>query len=673
MKVWQFPLARITLGFVFGILFAYFGKLDPTIALILLGVSTLAFCVAFYIAQRQWIQKTTFGLATYFLSLCIGMSTYTLHLGANQSNNYIHHFSNSEATPTLEVVLREKLKGSPFNYRYVAVVKQINQQSCTGRILVNCNKETINELPIGTQLQIKSNVVLPTNPLNPDQFDYGKYLANKSILGQVYVNASEVNVSPILVKDAFYYSDVIRRTILENLEHDHFKPNELAVLGALLLGQQQEISSEIVHDYQFAGAVHILSVSGLHVGFIVLFLNFLLSFLPKKNQYSYFKLGITLAALWSFAILAGLSPSVIRSVTMFSFVAIGLHLKRKTNIFHTLLVSLFLILLFEPSFLFDVGFQLSYIALFFILWVQPMLDSLWQSKNKLATYFWNILTVSFAAQIGTLPLSLYYFHQFSGLFFVTNLVVIPFLSLIMALGLLVVVLAFWNKTPSFLIDTLEQAITILNSVIHRIASVESFIIQNIPCNVWMMTSLYLTIFTLIFCFKKPHFQRIVGVLLAAMLFQISYFASKWNTQQQNEWIVFNAKRTTVIAERLGENVTLYTDGLLPKNNPLSVYLVANFCSIKATKPIGNLAYFNSKKIVIVDSLGSYPRNVKPDILVFRQSPKINLDRLIQTCKPKIIIADASNYKSYVHLWEQTCMKEKIPFHNTNEKGFFRIR
>ncbi len=673
MKVWQFPLARITLGLVFGILFAFFSALSLSSSLILLSVSTLAFGVTFYIAQKQWIQNAAFGWAVYFLSFCLGSATFALHLGTNHRSNYIHQLSNSDATPTLEVVLREKLKSSQFNYRYLAIVKRIHHQNCTGRILINCNKETIKELSIGTQLQIKSGVVLPTQPLNPDQFDYGKYLNNKSILGQVYVDASEVKISPVFVKDAFYYSDAIRRTILKNLEHDHFKPNELAVLGALLLGQQQEIASEIVHDYQLAGAVHILSVSGLHVGFIVLFLNFVLNFLPKKKRYSYFKLGLTLAALWSFAILAGLSPSVIRSVTMFSFLAIGLHLKRKTNIFHTLLVSLFLILIFEPSFLFDVGFQLSYVALFFIVWVQPMLDPLWQPKNKFAIYFWNILTVSFAAQIGTLPLSIYYFHQFPGLFFVTNLIVIPFLSLIMGLGLLVVVLAFWNRIPAFLLDPLEQSITLLNYMIHRIASLERFIIQDIPCNSWMMISLYLGIFAFIFCFKKPNFQRIIGVLVTVLIFQVSYFCSKWNTQKHNEWIVFNAKKTTIIAERLGENVTVYTSDLVATNNPITPYLVANFCSITATKPLGNLAYFNSKKIVLLDSSGSYPRNVKPDILVFRQSPKVNLDRVLQTCKPKIIVADASNYKSYVGLWKATCLKEKIPFHNTNEKGFFRMR
>jgi competence protein ComEC len=161
-------------------------------------------------------------------------------------------------------------------------------------------------------------------------------------------------------------------------------------------------------------------VSGLHIGLILLFVTFVLKPIPNNKKGSVLKLIITLSSLWLFGILAGLAPSVVRSVTMFSFVAIGQHLRRSVNIYHTLLVSILLILLVQPSFLFDVGFQLSYLALFFILWFQPLLSRLWKPKNKISNYFWDILSVSFAAQIGTIPLSLYYFHQFPGLFFITN-------------------------------------------------------------------------------------------------------------------------------------------------------------------------------------------------------------------------------------------------------------
>jgi competence protein ComEC len=508
--------------------------------------------------------------------------------------------------------------------------------------------------------------------LNPNQFDYGKYLLQKSILAQTFVDHSHVKTHDSLIRDAFFYADLIRATILKNLKKRNFNTKELNILMALLLGQQQDIAPEIVCDYQFAGAVHILSVSGLHVGFVLLFLNFILQWIPNSKRNSYYKLAVTLFALWGFAVLAGLSPSVIRSVTMFSFVAIGLHLKRQTNIYHTLLVSLFLILLFEPSFLFDIGFQLSYVALFSILWMQPLLNAIWQPKNKIILYFWQIITVSFAAQIGTLPLSLYYFHQFSGLFFITNVIVIPFLSVIMAMGIVVMLLASVDFIPKFLAVSLEWLIAILNKIIGSIASLEQFVLKDIPLNAILLWSLYFVIVALVFCFKKASFQRIAIVLIAILLLQASYFGSLWKAQHQEEWIVFNVKRATLIVERNGSDVAVFTNADFRKNNVLQSYLTANFCKIDTVKTIANLAYFRNKKILIIDSLGNYPR-ANPDVMLLRDSPKINLDRVFKTCKPKVIVADASNYKSYVALWKATCLKEKIPFHHTNEKGFYNLK
>lgn len=670
----QFPLTRITIGFVFGILFAnYFKFLSPTIGFVLLCFAFSLFTIAFYRSKKQFLPNNFFGITTYFLSFCIGVSTLLIHTGWHRKDNYIHHIKTSETQHTIEVVLREKLKSTTNYHRYIAHVKRIDGKSCTGKLMVNFNATSFeNDFKIGTQLQINNNFILSNPPLNPDQFDYGKYLLQKSILAQTFVDHSNVKTNGSLVRDAFYYADFIRATILENLKKSNFNTTELNILMALLLGQQQDIAPEIVRDYQFAGAIHILSVSGLHVGFVLLFLNFLLQWIPNSKRNSYYKLAVTLFALWGFAFLAGLSPSVIRSVTMFSFVAVGLHLKRQSNIFHTLLVSLLLILLFEPSFLFDVGFQLSYVALFSILWMQPLFQAIWQPKNKITNYFWQILTVSFAAQIGTLPLSLYYFHQFSGLFFITNVVVIPFLSVIMALGIVVMLLASADFAPQFLAFALEWLIAILNKIIGSIASWEQFVLKDIPLNAMLLFSLYFLIVALVFCFKKASFQRIAIVLIAILLLQTSYFGSRWKAQQQEEWIVFNVKRATLIAARNGNAVTVFTNTELRKNNPLQSYLIANFCEIDTVKPIANLASFKNKKILIIDSLGNYPTAVNPDVMLLRDSPKINLDRVFKTCKPKALVADASNYKSYVALWKATCLKEKIPFHHTNEKGFYKL-
>lgn len=677
MKVLQFPLARITIWFVLGILFSFYGNPTPRLTIILLLLSFSGFCIAHFFSKNDFTQKSYFGIAAYFLSFCIGVTTQVVHTGSNQKTNYSHHITNNEDEHSIEIVLREKLKSTVLNDRYIAIVKRLDDKVSTGKILINFHKNKGNEkLQIGSNLQIKGAIFKHKKPNNPNQFDYGNYLTHKSILAQMYADIYETKISSTIDKNIWYYSDFIRNKIIANLQKSNFNKDELHVVTALILGQQQDISPEILRDYQFAGAIHILSVSGLHVGFILLFITFLLKPLPKNKFGNGIRLATIILSLWCFAVIAGLSPSVVRSVTMFSFVAVGMNLKRSTNIFHTLLVSILLILLFQPSFLFDVGFQLSYVALFFILWLQPLLSDLWLPRNRIVSYFWDILTVSFAAQIGALPLSIYYFHQFPGLFFVTNLIIIPFLSIIMALGVFVMILALFNYVPVIPAKLLEWCIYILNKTINWVASFEQFIIQDISFNWQLLLSLYLVIFMTIIWFKKPNFNTMALALIALILFQLAFFGTRWDNQNQKEWIVFNVKKNTLIAERNGESITAYCNDSIQKklseNMTFKSYLVANFSNIENRKKIQNTAYFNNKSILILDSLGVYPKHIKSDILVITQSPKLNLERLFKTFKPKMVVADASNYKTYVACWKATCLKEKIPFHATGEKGFFRL-
>ena len=677
MKALQFPLTRITLWFVFGIVFAAYFSINPKFIFFLVVCSLTASLLTLYFSNKDFKQKVYFGISTYILAFIIGITTQIVHTDSFRKDNYIHQITNDTEEHLVEVVLRQKLKSSVLNDRYIALVKRIDNKESSGKILVNFHKIKANDqLQIGANFQIKGAVFKHKSSINPDQFDYGKYLANKSILSQMYADSYEIKIGKTIDKDIWYYSDFLRNKILNNLKRSKFSTDELNVVAALILGQQQDISPDILRDYQFAGAIHILSVSGLHVGFILLFITFLLKPLPKNKLGNTIRLISIISSLWGFAILAGLSPSVVRSVTMFSFVAFGMFLKRSTNIYHTLMVSILLILLFEPSFLFDVGFQLSYVALFFIFWLQPLLASLWVPKTKIANYFWEILTVSFAAQIGAFPLSIYYFHQFPGLFFVTNVIIIPFLSVIMALGVFVMVLAAFDYVPELPSKVLEWSIYLLNKIINWVASFEQFIIKDISFNWQLLLTLYFLIVIVIIWFKRPNFKKLSFALLAILLFQSTYFVTRWNNQQQNEWIVFNVKKNTLITERIGEGVTTFCNDSIQKevtNNPtLKSYLVANFSAITTSKKLQNLYYFKNKKILIIDSLGVYRKEMKPDFIVIIQSPKLNLDRLLQMYKPEMIVAVASNFKTYIKVWEATCRKEKIPFHATGEKGFFRL-
>ena len=677
MKVLQFPLARITIGFVAGILVAYYFK--PAVSFVFSGLFTagFVFIVAYFLSKRDSVRAMYFGIATYFLAFNIGTSTQIIHTDSFQESNYIHQEAIFEKPHTVSITIREKLRSSVYNDRYIVLVNQIDGTTNTGRILLNVRKDSLNQpFEIGTHLQINANLYENSPAKNPNQFDYSKYLESKQIYAQMYADASEMKIGSIIQKNVWYYTSKLRTKIIQNLEKSNFNKAELYVAIALILGQQQDISPEIIRDYQFAGAVHILSVSGLHIGFILLFVTFLLKPFPNTRRGSFIKLIIILASLSSFGLIAGLAPSVLRSVTMFSFVAIGMYLRRSTNIFHTLLVSMLLILLVQPSFLFDVGFQLSYVALFFILWLQPLLTQLWTPKNVIAKYFWDILTVSFAAQIGAFPLSIYYFHQFPGLFFVTNLVIIPFLSVIMGLGVLVMVLAAFDFVPLFLAKSLEWSIFILNKIINSIASLEQFIIQEIPFNWQLLLSIYLLLIATIVWFKKPSFNRLVLALLALIIFQITYIQTHWAIQTQQELVIFNSKKNSLITERKGENITLYAnDSLLKtasKNKTFTSYSMGNFSSLKSKKRLQNLIYFNGKKILVMDSLGVYPKNIRPDVVVFTQSPKINFERFLQTTKPKMVVADASNFRNIQKQWKATCLRQKIPFHAIGEKGFYRL-
>lgn len=623
--------------------------------------------------MRQLVQRVYFATVVYAVSFMMGAAALSIHDERWSANSYAKKID--ERAHTVEVIVREKLKPTVNNHRYVALVKTIDGSECSGQLLMNLRRSTTNKLlKVGQRLPFTTVIYKHRKPSNPFQFDYGKYLNRKSITAQAYVNESQLYVATFRETGIWYYAGSIRDSIIDNLTESGFPPTELAVLSALILGQQQDISKDVLQDYQYAGAVHILSVSGLHVGFILLFINSSLKFLPNNKRNSYVRVITVLICLWGFAVLAGLSPSVVRSVTMFSFVAIGMHIRRTTNIFHTLLVSMLLILLFKPTFLFDVGFQLSYLALFFILWLQPKLAMLWQPKWVVLRYFWDILTVSFAAQLGALPLSIYYFHQFPGLFFVTNLIIIPFLSIIMAVGVIVLIIAALTTVPQFMVVALAKCIGILNAIIASVASFDDFVIKDISYSWPILLASYLAICCAVYYWQSPTHRSAIAALITVVMLQLVYIHEKWVHQSATALIVFDIRKQTLIAERRGNHIDVYCNDIDSTfaTNALNTYKIASFNKTQISKPIQNMMFHSGKKILLIDSTGVYPP-VNPHIIILTQSPKINLIRLLVDLKPTMIIADGSNYKSYIALWKQTCEKQKIPFHATGERGFYQLK
>lgn len=270
-----------------------------------------------------------------------------------------------------------------------------------------------------------------SRPLNPGQFDYGKYLFNKGFAGTLYMQHTFLVVRP--VKKAInlvHFFQTWREKAIDIFRQYHLAPRELGVVSALVLGKRELVDPDTRSAYADAGTVHILAVSGLHVGIIYLLITFVLGKVLKNKKFKFIILLITLLLLWIYAGITGFSPSVLRAATMFSFIAIGRHSGQFGSIYNMLGVSAFVLLLINPFLIKEVGFQLSYLAVIGIVYLHPKIFPLLANGNLLWDKVWALAVVSFSAQLATFPLSIYYFNQFPNYFLITNLMVIPLATII---------------------------------------------------------------------------------------------------------------------------------------------------------------------------------------------------------------------------------------------------
>jgi len=666
---------QLMLWLIFGILVGYYFEIEPTYLYILFGCFILFFLGTYIYANKKYNPSLIFSIITFALSFLIGVSAITFKDERNRSDYYRNNkkFSQSKAQNSI-LFIRKVLKPNLYSYKYEADVLELNSEKVSGKILLSVKKESnLNTLKIDDKILVYTVFNKIKNPKNPFEFNYKNYLKNQQIHHQLYLKENEY----LFLDSAFTlkgFAAKIREQINMGLIRNGFKNDELGVINALLLGQRQNISEELRQNYVNAGAVHILAVSGLHVGIILLILAFLLKPL-KYLRYGNFlsALGIVIL-LWVFALIAGLSPSVVRAVTMFTAITIGMYSNRISSIYNTLVISMFFLLLINPYYLFDVGFQLSYLAVFSIVWIQPKIYNLWIPKFWLFNKTWQLFTVSVAAQIGVLPLSLYYFHQFPGLFFVSNLVIIPFLGSLLMFGIIVIILSLLEVLPPIIFDFYVLILKGMNRFISFISEQETFVIQSISFSLLLLLASYAFIFLLLKWTEKSNFQRALGVLLSIILLQSVFIFEKYKKQSTHEFIVFNKTAENILGIRDSGKMTINTSisKLSLSENPIKNYVVGTgIDSITISEENKKLLFFKKETILTVDSLGFYKfKTIKPSIVLLQQSPKINLDRLILELNPKFIVIDGSNYKSYVEKWEESCNKNKTPFYNTSKNGAF---
>jgi len=499
-------------------------------------------------------------------------------------------------------------------------------------------------------------------------------MQKQGVLHQVKLNNNYIQTGTVYTFN--YYVGSLREKLINSFSIHNYSPQIQNTLNALLLGQRQDLDSETNSAYRDAGVLHILAISGLHFALLFYVLIYLLKPLNRlKQKGKLIRLVAVLSLLWGFAFVTGLSASVVRSVVMFSFICFGQYINRDTNIYNSLFVSMLLLLVAEPDFLFDAGFQLSYLAVFAIVWFQPFYSKLKASKYRAVNYFSDTTLVSIAAQVGVLPLSLYYFNRFPLLFLVANSIVIPLSSIVLLLGLFVLALNFiWTDAALLFGKLLGFLVQVMNNFIAWIASFESFVIKDIPFTLLLTISLYIVIILSALWIYKKNYIRTISVLISVVLFQCIYIYSSWQAKNSNELVVFHKYKSSIITIKDHKKMTVMsTDSIAAQDYNVSSYSKANFNLVIKSAPLKNVVWYKNNKILIVDENIAFKERINPDILLLINSPKVNLERLIDELHPSKIIADGTNYQSSIRQWKATCLKTKIPFHATAEKGFYSIR
>ncbi len=709
---YQVPFFRLLIPFVLGIITALVSpvnKIPPDI----LSISTvvlLATSLLVLVIPLKWRYRWVVGINIYLFLLTTGIViTYNF----TQESRIIAGIEKKAIVRLID--LPEKRTSS---IRGQAIVMSIFENETW----VPVNEKTIlyfknddslvQNLDYGSILAVNVIFDEPPEAQNPCQFNYKEYLKTKQIHRVAFVKSEnwihvEKRTNPI-----FSVSFYLRNKLVKLFEESGIYGQNLAVLSALTMGYKNLLDDETRRIFSASGAMHILAVSGLHVGVLFFIVSSILFFLDRTKKGKKIKAIILILFLWFFAIFTGLSPSVLRASLMFSLVILGTAVNRKTNIYNTLSASAFVLLCFNPMLIKEIGFQLSYLAVTSIVFFYPHIYKLIYVRNKWLDKVWSLIAVSIAAQAGTFPLGLYYFHQFPNYFLLTNLFAIPLASIILYLVVLFLFFSFIPATTKIIGFLIDQTLSLLNYLVGFTESLPYSITSELSINNYQVILLLGSIVTLILFFEKRRFAFLAMFLGCLLLhFSIQSF-KKINQLNEQEVVVFNIPGVTTIGFTHEGNVTFaVTDTTL--SNLLEVYsfqirgyvnskglnvnskthhLTATISTTKNTEhtadkenwgfytsvnSAGSVIDFMGKIIFIPDgkmlSNAIASKKLEVDLMIITSNFGKSSDKLFNLVSPKLVVIDSS-----VPPWElekmlQILDEKGIEHHSVQQKGAFTLK
>jgi competence protein ComEC len=683
-----YTMVRIALFFIAGILWAIYWPDfigNEVVVYILLAIIPAYFIAYFVLHNRKAKRLLTgiTGLASIFL---LGY----LHLfNSTGSKSTGHLLSVSDPIQYYEAIVRSAPESKSKSWRVeveVTAVKTNEWLFKTGKVLLYISKKSVEKIPwqYGDRLLIKGSPQELKPPANPYEFDFKRFLGFKNIYHQQFILFDQSQkISDAERKGFLFYSIKARAWASEKLNQYIEGDQEQAIAAALVLGVTEGIDTDLQNAYAASGAMHVLAVSGLHVGIIYAILLFLLRPLNRFAWSRWAVFGISICCLWLFAFVTGLSPSVLRAVTMFSFIALARPLGWRTNIYNTLAGSAFLLLIFNPYLIMSVGFQLSYLAVLGIVYLQRPIYNLWEIENRVGDWVWQITCVSIAAQISTFALGMLYFHQFPVYFLVSNLFVIPLSTLVLVIGILLLAISAWSSVASLIGVTITYLIKALNWIVFKVEELPFSLIEEIHLTTFQCWVIMVFMMGLIFMieFKSIRWLYVAGV--SVVIVAVTQWVHFHESVRQQQFVVYSVNGFSAMEWMSHGQSYFLADSALSKdqerirfhikpnrlNSGISkVHLLLPF----QTEVLSGVSLFhwNGNSVAFVQHKNySLPEVAEIDYLVIGKN-SVDTNKLSAGMKVKKVILDGSNSFWYVNRWKKIADVKNISVHTVLEDGAF---
>lgn len=665
--------------------------------LVLAAVSVVALVYVFVFrklnVQRQFALRLTEGVAISVVLLTLGYALAWLHATIHYNN----HFSKIENADGFYVaVIQQPLLEKAKIVTTTAEVEQVYAEGkamrTQGQILLNFLRDSSSEkLKYGDRIVLHTKPEVFDAPQNPGEFDFKLYQSFHRIYHRAFLKPDDWKLlSSGNGNWLFENVYALRQQFLEIIRTYITNKNDFAVASAMLLGYRDFMTDEVVQAYASSGALHVLCVSGLHVGIIFFIMNSLLGWLDKRGAtWRIAKAVFIILFIWFYACLSGLSPSVMRAAAMFSMIQTGKALNRHINIYNIIAASILVLALFNPFIVTEIGFRLSYLAVVGIIYLQPKIYALLAIKNKVLNKAWEITAVSIAAQIATFPIGLYYFHQFPNLFFISNLLVIPLSGFIMYAGVALLVLHAIPVVNILIGKTLAGMIGVLNQSIFLADKIPYSRTEGISITMWEMLMIYAVI-VLCCIYIETRRPPIAIAVLAVLLLLAGMFSYDWYTDKTSrQLVVYKVKNKKAIALLHNGQVLHDFDETLLSNKSAMLFHVRHhwwsmgireerkISNVALQLPFGKLVLFAGYKVVIVDSAvtkfsNDFSNKLQADYVVLSHNAKVYLENLCKAIDFGQLIFDSSNRPWLVNRWKKDCEKLKLPYWDVNEKGAYVV-